>query len=306
MMWRETLKVTIERGLVSDGLLALARRARRRSVLILAYHNVVPEGLAAGGDRSLHLPESAFGAQLDLLQETHDVIPLATLLNGGPGGDMRPRAIITFDDAYRGAVTAGVRQVVRRSLPATIFVAPAFVGGRFFWWDAVTEPSAPGPTEASRRHALEACRGKDDAVRRWAEQTGHELSLLPDNAACTSMDELRAAATQPGIALASHSWSHPNLRRLSMSELDDELTRSLSWLREHFERVLPVLSYPYGLASPLVESRARAAGYRVGVLVSGGWTSHRPRNQFALPRGNVPAGMSHDGFRLRTAGLLRW
>lgn len=306
MTWRDEIKVTVERRLVSVGLLALSRRARRRSVLILAYHNVVPEGLAAGGDKSLHLPEAAFAAQLDLLQETHDVVPLEMLLNGGVAACDRPQAVITFDDAYQGAVTVGVREVVRRALSATIFVAPAFVGGRFFWWDAVTQATAPGPPESCRRHALEACRGEDAAVRRWAERAGYQISLLPDNAACASIDELHAAASQPGITLASHSWSHPNLRRLPTSELKAELTQPLVWLRDRFDHVLPVLSYPYGLASPAVESGAASAGYRAGVRVSGGWATRRPRNPFALPRWNVPASISHDGFLLRTAGLLFW
>jgi peptidoglycan/xylan/chitin deacetylase (PgdA/CDA1 family) len=303
-MWRDKAKAIVERGFVSSGIPSLSRLGHRRGVLVLAYHNVVPPGIAVGGESSLHLGEDSFAAQLDLLQQTHDIVSLEELLKGGPASRHRPRAVLTFDDAYRGAVTAGVRHIVSRALPATIFVPPAFLGGRFFWWDDVTQPRARGSAEAFRTFALERCAGADEAVRRWAAASGYETRTLPEVAACASIDELRAASDKPGITLASHTWSHPNLARLPPSQLHDELARPLAWLRERFDRVLPVLSYPYGLASPKVERAAASVGYRAAVLVTGGWAPPRPCNLFALPRWSVPPGVSLDGFFLRTAGLF--
>jgi peptidoglycan/xylan/chitin deacetylase (PgdA/CDA1 family) len=304
LRWREGVKDTLERALVSSRLADAGRLTRRGGVLILAYHNIVPSGADIGGDRSLHLPEARFAAQLDSLQATHDVVPLEALLDGDSARGRRPRAAITFDDAYRGAVTTGLREVVARALPATMFVAPAFVGGRFFWWDMVTPADAPGPTDALRTFALEECRGMHDDVLQWADGSGYRLTPLPAHAACASEDELRVASKQPGITLASHTWSHPNLGRLRPAELEEELTRPLEWLRARFDSVVPALSYPYGLASPSVERAAERAGYRAGLLVSGGWMPRRSRNPFALPRLNVPAGLSPNGFVLRTAGVL--
>ena len=304
MTFRDELKATVERGFVSSGLPAVARRGRRRGLLILAYHNIIPDGVTIDGESSLHLPVARFAGQLDLLRKTHDVVPLDSVLGDRPATGRRPRAVITFDDAYRGAVTRGIEEVVKRGMPATIFVAPAFVGGRRFWWDVMTPAGASGLSESFRRQALEECRGADDVVRRWGERLGYRPTQLPDEWACASEDELRAAAAQPGITVASHSWSHPNLCRLGRAELEEELARPAAWLSERFESVLPILSYPYGLSSPAVERVAAAAGYRAGVVIDGGWVSHRPRNPFALPRLNVPAGLSQTGFLLRTAGLF--
>jgi peptidoglycan/xylan/chitin deacetylase (PgdA/CDA1 family) len=304
LRWREGLKDTLERALVSSRVSDAARLTRRDGVLILAYHNIVPSGADIAGDRSLHLPEALFAAQLDSLQATHDVVPLDALLDGNGARGRRPRAAITFDDAYRGAVTTGLREIVARSLPATVFVAPAFIGGRFFWWDVVTQPGSPGPSDALRTFALEECRGRHDTVIQWAEESGHRLSTPPAHAACASEHELRVASKQPGITLASHTWSHPNLARLRPTELEEELTRPLEWLGARFDNVVPALSYPYGLASPTVERAAERAGYRAAFLVSGGWVPRRSRNLLALPRLNVPAGLSPNGFVLRTAGVL--
>ena len=305
MRLRGGLKTSVERGLVASGLPACAIRGRRRATLILAYHNVIPDDMPVDGERSLHLPLSRFAAQLDSLGATHDVVSLDSIIDGRPPSGDRPRAVITFDDAYRGAATHAIREVAARGFPATIFVAPAFVGGRTFWWDATTPSGAPGPSDDFRSTALETCRGRDDAIREWARASGYEPRPMPHDAVCASEEELRAAAAQPGIALASHSWSHPNLCRLDGMELERELARPLAWLAERFPNVLPIISYPYGRSSPAVEQAAARAGYRAGVRIDRGWMTPPVRNPLGLPRLNVPAGLSLEGFVLRTAGVLR-
>jgi hypothetical protein len=47
------------------------------------------------------------------------------------------------------------------------------------------------------------------------------------------------------------------------------------------------------------------AGYTAGFMIEGGWTTPDPRDPFAIPRLNVPAGVSRDGFVLRAAGLIQ-
>lgn len=301
MSWRGRLKRTLERGCVRAGVPDIARRGHRRDVLILAYHNIVPDHLAERCDPLLHMPRSRFAEQLDLLRETHDIVPLSEVLNGNGDAGRRARAVITFDDAYQGAVTVGIEEVAARELPATIFVAPAHLGGRFFWWDVVAPDGEPALGESIRRRALEECRGREEEVRRLAESDGAPMRELPRECACASEEELRAAVASPGITLGSHTWSHPNLQRLTEDELHTELARPLPWLRDRFLPVLPVVAYPYGLSSPAVERIAASTGHRAGVLVDGGWMSHRSRNPFAMPRVSIPAGLSADGFRLRTA-----
>src|SRR2546423_5455975 len=114
---RVRVKAIAERVLLASGGRAARWRMRDRT-LILAYHNVVPDEQPIFGDRSLHLRRSDFAAQLDALRETHDVVPLPAVLL--PSHGPRPRAAITFDDAYAGAVTLGVAEVVARGLPATV------------------------------------------------------------------------------------------------------------------------------------------------------------------------------------------
>jgi peptidoglycan/xylan/chitin deacetylase (PgdA/CDA1 family) len=300
MSVRAALKACLEAGLVRSGVPALHRAARASRALVLAYHNVVPDSCTPFGDRSLHLPRGRFVRQLDRLLATHTVVPLDELL-APDRGRRRPRAAITFDDGYRGAVRIGVEELAKRGLAATLFVVPGFVGKGPFWWDALA--GERGMDELLRRRALDDLRGSDAEVRGWAAVHGVEPRAVPEWALPASEGELRDAARHPGITFGSHTWTHPNLARLSATELRAELTEPLVWLRERFASVARWVSYPYGIATPAVEAATRDAGYTGGLVLGGGWFPPGRVNRWAVPRENIPSGLSENGFVIRTSGL---
>ena len=89
----------------------LPRRTRPGDRLILAYHNVVPAHWAPRGDRSLHLPVDKFEAQLRMIRNEAEIVPLMELLTTSAPND---RCVaITFDDAYASALELGVGACVR-------------------------------------------------------------------------------------------------------------------------------------------------------------------------------------------------
>lgn len=285
-------------GGASRGL--LRTRAATGRALILAYHNVIPDGLPPAGDRSLHLPVSSFAKQLDFLVAFCEVVPLVRLFEA-PGGP-RLTVAITFDDAYRGALTLGVAELARRSLPATMFVPPGMLDDRTFWWDDLAQPDSGLPAEL-RERALSELAGRDAAVR---AAVGTRPTTLAPHMRSATVAELGRAAARPGFTLGSHTWSHPNLAVLSAAEIQVELERPLAWLREHFPAaMIPWIAYPYGLTSAGVLAAAAAAGYVGGLRVEGGSFRRGQVSPFAVPRLNVPSGVSPHGFALRLAGLRR-
>ena len=298
------LKSASEFLLVRGGPAAIARAARRNHALVLAYHNVAPDGAEPCGERSLHLPFRDFVAQVELLARTCEVVPLDSLLDPPAPGRTRPRVALTFDDAYRGAATAGVDELARRGLPATFFVVPGLVGSRGFWWDRFADPATGALPRGLRERALSELRGDGDVVAAWAAERGIAAHPLPAHVEAATEDELRRATASPGITLAPHSWSHRNLAALAPAELAREMEAPLHWLRARFDAAIPWLAYPYGLSSPAVERAAREAGYRGALRVEGGWLAGHPRNPFLIPRFNVPAGISLHGFEARAAGVL--
>ena len=282
------LKQTAERLLV-----AFARNARRMSgrSLVLAYHNVVQDFDSHRGDRSLHLPLSAFRQQLDLLQEHCRVVSLEQIVAGVPDAD-RPTVAITFDDAYRGAVELGLPELLSRGLPATVFVAPGLLGVPVTWWDALGE--------------LAGDRAENERDRILVEENGRHVAsasvTLPAHYACATETQVLELA-RAGIHLGAHTWSHPNLARLAPEDLKGELEQPLEWLRHRKVRSA-MLAYPYGISCPEVEQAAKAVGYLAAFRVQGGWMRRTPDSRWSLPRFNVPAGLSQAGFRLRLAGYF--
>ncbi|MHB1329965.1 MAG: polysaccharide deacetylase family protein, partial [Gemmatimonadales bacterium] len=134
------MKSYIERIAHRSGITSLLRR-RQTGALVLAYHNVVSNGLTPTGDRSLHLARSDFAAQLELLGETCELVALDALLDEPRSRTVgRPAVAITFDDGYRGALENGVAELEKRRTPATFFVAPGRLDGHAFWWDRLAAP----------------------------------------------------------------------------------------------------------------------------------------------------------------------
>jgi peptidoglycan/xylan/chitin deacetylase (PgdA/CDA1 family) len=94
--------------------------------------------------------------------------------------------------------------------------------------------------------------------------------------AFVSWNDLRELA-DAGAGLHSHSLTHPNLDRLSSSEVRDELAGSKARLEQRLPRPVEFLALPGGTgASAAVRDIAREVGYRgictsrVGLNVPGG------------------------------------
>ena len=300
---RRLAKHLAERALVALGAPRLLRAVGDGDAVVLAYHNIVPESAPSGGDPSLHLSRADFAAQLDLLARSHQVVELATVLRCRVPSEGPPLAAITIDDAYRGAMTAGLAELETRGLPCTIFVAPGLLGADATWWDALA-PAGPEPLPGPvREELLTAARGRTEEVFRIADRRGLERRPQPAHAGIVEEAELAEAADREGVTVGSHAWSHANLPELAEDELAEELTRSLTWLRERFVgSVVPWLSLPYGRSSDRVVEASVGAGY-VGVLDLSRRLVRAGEAGRTVPRVNVPAGITPEGFLLRASGL---
>lgn len=291
----------VARGLVEltgtvFGLSSMARRVRRGNVAILAYHNVVQAEEAGQGDASLHMPLPDFLDQIERLARTHRIVDLETALNRTASD--RPLAVITFDDAYRGAVTLGLPELARRGFPAVVFVSPGLLGADSTWWDELAE--AGRLSSETRRSALVDLAGRAEAVRaRFLD--GRAVPRLPRSYGIATVQELREHCGG-NFPLGSHAWGHEHLPSLERADLGANLVRTREWLAGLGLPVSPWLALPYGEGSPGVSRVARALGHAGVLRISGGlWNTHADRTR--VPRINVPAGITVRGLELRTSGL---
>ena len=302
MSLRTSAKGVVEWGLVTMGATRWGRWRHRNHAVILAYHNVLPEGKGAVGDRSLHLPFEAFRRQINLLSRTHQVVSLAELLDEPSGKGSRPRAAITFDDAYRGAVQVALPWLHSRGLPATVFVAPGLLGDQSFWWDLLADPGVGGVPAQLRAWALTQERGEGPMV---LESKPPETQTMPPHARSVTREELLAAGADPLLELAAHSWSHPNLTRLSMAEVKAQVRETEEWFQSHLGRRSRFLAYPYGLFTValhrwLFDRGILGFGLQGGMIPPGASLKHDE----PIARINIPAGVSLRGFELRVSGVL--
>lgn len=296
--FRGGLKRTAEAVLGSPVLASLSSAWLGGQRLVLAYHNVLSRGGSPGGDRSLHCDFDRFREHLDILQQRHPVRALDELLTTDA---IQPTIAVTFDDAYAGALLVALPELVRRAIPVTVFVAPGLLGRGIPWWDAISD--GRGLTDEVRRECLEAHGGKTAPILEWARGARRAVTDTEDARIATE-SELEAAAALPGVTLAAHSWSHPNLVRCDATDMHPELERTLPWLADRFGgRTRKWLAYPYGLSDGRVREAARAAGYEAAFAVSGGW-HRKDGDRYAIPRLNVPAGLSAKGLAARLSGFL--
>jgi peptidoglycan/xylan/chitin deacetylase (PgdA/CDA1 family) len=87
----------------------------------------------------------------------------------------------------------------------------------------------------------------------------------PNQLATMNWDELREHAAR-GIAIGSHTVSHPHLTALSDDDLRRELTESKREIEDRLRRPCEELAYPYGEHNARVRAAARAAGYRLSLI----------------------------------------
>jgi len=115
-----------------------------------------------------------------------------------------------------------------------------------------------------------ACTGyADDPRPLGVPELADELHTHPEELRTMSWGELRALDGQDGVAVESHTVSHPHLPALSDTELEDELTASKRRLEEELDRPCRFLAYPFGDCDDRVRAAARAAGYEAAFGLPG-------------------------------------
>ena len=227
---------------------------------ILYYHAI---GNQAQG---LAVSLSAFHAQMRLLAERYQVVPLAQLVKDVLGSERpegtKPLVAVTFDDGFASVVNLGLPVLQEFGVSATIFA----VTGRFGVlpdWMGRTPPPGRLVTIAE--------------AERWVGA---------------------------GMSIESHTVTHANLTTVTQTQLDHELAESRELLRAHFGCGAG-LSYPWGRNDARERAAAQAAGYDYAVAIAWK-RRHTPAERFALARMPVAAEDRPRDVALKLQGGYDW
>lgn len=284
-----------------------AAPGRGPTLSILIFHRVhaetdplFPEEMTAG--RFDHLMALVAGA--------FHVMTLGQALTAMDSGTLPRRSlVITFDDGYADNAQVALPILRRHGLPATFFIASAFLDGGRMWNDTVIEClratardsvdlSAFGLGQArlgrldQRRSAIEALLPKvkymplaarEDALARLLDSCA--APRLPDGLMMSS-DEVRQLH-RAGMEIGGHTARHPILGELSAAEAEQEIRDGRAALQNLIDAPVDVFAYPNG--QPHRDYRAehveivRRLGFR-GAVSTAPATATPASDRYQLPR----------------------
>lgn len=310
---------------------AVSPGGRRGRLLILCYHRVLPEN-----DPLIPscIDSEAFDGEMRVVAEHFNALPMTEAIERLRAGTLPPRAVgITFDDGYADNLAVALPILRKYSLPATVFVAAAFLDGGRMWNDTITEsvrrargegldltdfglgelsirtPEERGAT--ALRVMLHLRRlptdERSERVRDFAERFGGEL---PTDLMLTShqLVELHAA----GVEIGAHTMTHPILARLPDESAEDEIRSSRERLGSLIGAPVNGFAYPNGM--PGVDYQrvhvdaVHRAGYSYAVTTAKGCASSNA-DCFQLPRllpwGNHPTRFAMRLMKEYTSGAGR-
>jgi peptidoglycan/xylan/chitin deacetylase (PgdA/CDA1 family) len=310
---------------------AVAPGGRRGRLLILCYHRVLPSTdplIPSCIDRE------AFDGEMRVVAEHFNALPMSEAIERLRSGTLPPRAIgITFDDGYADNLAVALPILRKHSLPATVFVATAYLDGGRMWNDTITESvrRASGDTldladleleplpirtpeergAAALRVMLHLRRLPSDRRAAGVEEVARRIGAeLPTDLMLTS--EQLVELHRAGVEIGAHTMTHPILARLPDDSAEDEIRGS----RERLERLTGTavagFAYPNGL--PGVDyhrahvDAVHRAGYSYAVTTAKGCASANA-DCFQLPRllpwGNRPARFAMRLMKEYTSGVGR-
>ncbi|MGE5027690.1 MAG: polysaccharide deacetylase family protein [Betaproteobacteria bacterium] len=287
------------------GALAMASgRGRRLSILV--YHRVLPrsDAMLAG-----EVEAAAFDWQMALLAEHFQVLPLSEAVRRLRDGSLPTRAAcVTFDDGYADNHDIALPILQKWRLPATFFIATAYLDGGWMWNDVVIEAlrqargevldleplGLPTYSLTTFRLRSEAAMSilkrlkylppdqRQNAVSQVCRSASAELPASP----MMSAGQVRALHNA-GMEIGGHTVSHPILAGLQPEQAYAEIATGKEQLEHIAGGAVRLFAYPNGKPGMDYQPEHVEMVKRIGfaAAVSTAWGAADPDSDFyQLPR----------------------
>ncbi len=250
-----------------------------------------------------------FDWQMRLLREHCSPIALGDAVHRLQSGALEPRSVaVTFDDGYADNATVALPILQRHGIPATFFVAPAFLEGGRMWNDSIIEAvrRATGPTlDLTDFGGGVAALGPGASLGPVAERIIRAVKHLPpaDRASRVAALCERVGARLPsdlmmtsaqvrtlhdaGMEIGAHTLTHPILRTLTDEQARAEIAGSRDVLQTITGGRVRAFAYPNGRPGDDYTDRDRDLVRSLGFdfALSTTWGVAGPRSDiFQLPR----------------------
>ena len=139
MPMNSRVRAAAARASATFGLTSLAERTVKGSLVVLAYHRILPHAeWRVATSRPMILSAEVFEAQMAELARKHAVLSLDEVLDHYRSRRPFPRRAVhvTFDDGYADNYKHALPILSRHSVPATFFLTTGPIdSGALLWWD---------------------------------------------------------------------------------------------------------------------------------------------------------------------------
>lgn len=267
-LWRSTATLADAKGLL---------RLKPRGALVYMFHRISEASLPF----RLGTPVSLFEAFCGHLAENYQVLPLVEWEERRQRKALGARSVaLTFDDGFADSYELALPILKRYGLPATIFVATAFVDGKTVPWACrlahIIQHGRPPGTPL----------GVDGVAINLNDRAARLKSLLSLAARLTDMerdrreavllsvadklgvddvwrvgkemlnwDQLRRMQAQ-GFVCGAHTSNHCQLSQLSSADIRREIAEGREELEYQLKEKVETFAYPYGKRHHLDERAA--------------------------------------------------
>lgn len=308
-------------------------------ITIAMYHGFTAATSHAGieNHEHKHLPLPALEQQLTFLKAHHSVLPLGDVVRALTTGASLPRraAAITIDDGYQSVYRVAYPVLKRLGLPASVYLATAFVDERQFLWTDRVEYAVnhAGAGELSVTIGANPIRltltGRDsriaadrllrsrikalpqaalehavDAVERAAGcSVASAASDIHEPVRWSEAAEMQASGL---VTFGSHTHSHVILSRCDAAHAARELRESKAIIENRLGVACEEFCYPNGRRGDFnaaTGALVRDAGFRSALTTVYG-RNPRGADPFELRRYNLGKPMVWGEVPVRLSGLM--
>jgi peptidoglycan/xylan/chitin deacetylase (PgdA/CDA1 family) len=124
------------------------------------------------------------------------------------------------------------------------------------------------------------------AFAQFAQDSGTRLTFFVNGANpswAVNAPALRPLADSGQVQMANHTWSHPNLSRMGLSAVDDQIRRNADFLRNTYGADgTPFFRPPFGAHNAGIDRVAADQGYTSITMWSGDVGDSAPENETSL------------------------
>jgi len=234
-----------------------------------------------------------FEISLKKIIRNYQVMDLSEMLKRKKQQSLPPNTVaLTFDDGYADFYTTIFPLLTKHNLPATLFITSSFIDGDFWFWPdkiryildkmdsnpfSLPEFNFPEIDPSDRYNSwnilADYCLPLDIALREKFIKSLSKVAKvdIPDCPTqlyrAVNWDQLKEMH-QKGLAVGSHTITHPILSSVDCETLRFEIGGSKALIEDKLGASIEIFCYPNGMKTDfnkVVENEVRESGYRHAV-----------------------------------------